>query len=125
VLSQSLSAADLHYVGLARGLSGYVVPSRLYGILAAGRPVLVSADEDSETVRLVREVGCGIVVPPGRPERVAEVLRAAHEGAYDLAELGARGRAYVEQEADRSVAFERYRSLLAGVVDGHSSSSDR
>ena len=76
VLSESLSAADLHYVGLARGLSGYVVPSRLYGILAAGRPVLVAADEDSETVRLVREVDCGIVVPPGRPELVAEVLRA-------------------------------------------------
>jgi glycosyltransferase involved in cell wall biosynthesis len=125
VLSQSLSAADLHYVGLARGLSGYVVPSRLYGVLAAGRPVLVAADEDSETVRLVREVGCGIVVPPGRPELVAEVLRAAHAGAYDLAELGARGRAYVEQEADRLVAFERYRSLLASVIDGRSSSSDR
>ena len=53
-LSLSLGSADLHYVGLARGLSGYVVPSRLYGILAAGRPVLVSADADSETVRLVR-----------------------------------------------------------------------
>jgi colanic acid biosynthesis glycosyl transferase WcaI len=125
VLSQSLSAADLHYVGLARGLSGYVVPSRLYGVLAAGRPVLVSADEDSETVRLVREFDCGIVVPPGRPELVAQVLRDAHDGAYDLAALGARGRAYVEREADRRVAFARYRALLEEVVDGRSSSNDR
>jgi glycosyltransferase involved in cell wall biosynthesis len=124
-LSQTLSAADLHYVGLAKGLSGYVVPSRLYGILAAGRPVLVAADEDSETVRLVREVGCGIVVPPGRPELVAQVLRDAHAGEYDLAAFGGRGRAYVEREADRSVAFARYRSLLAGIVDRRSSSSDR
>src|SRR5581483_2393438 len=38
-LSWSLSTAHLHYVGLGRGLSGYVVPSRLYGILSAGRPV--------------------------------------------------------------------------------------
>src|SRR5690348_7006171 len=45
-LSSSLSAARLHYVGLGRGLSGYVVPSRLYGILSAGRPVLVAADEE-------------------------------------------------------------------------------
>ena len=125
VLSQSLSSAALHYVGLAKGLSGFVVPSRLYGILAAGRPVLVAADEDSETVRLVREVGCGIVVPPGRPDRVADVLRDAHAGAYDLDELGARGRAYVEREADRLVAFGRYRSLLADVVDGRPSSSER
>ena len=37
VLAQSLSAASVHFVGLARGLSGYVVPSRFYGILAVGR----------------------------------------------------------------------------------------
>ena len=122
LLSQSLSAADLHYVGLAKGLSGYVVPSRLYGILAAGRPVLVSADPDSETVRLVEDVECGVVVPPGRPELVAQVLRRAHDGELDLDGMGARGRAYVEQEADRSVAFGRYRSLLAGI---RSASSER
>ncbi len=46
-LSQSLSSADVHVIGLARGLSGYVVPSRLYGILAAGRPVIVAADPES------------------------------------------------------------------------------
>jgi colanic acid biosynthesis glycosyl transferase WcaI len=125
VLSQSLSAADLHYVGLAKGLSGYVVPSRLYGVLAAGRPVLVAADEDSETVRLVREVGCGVVVPPGRPELVAQVLRQARAGELDLAGMGASGREYVEREADSSVAFGRYRSLLAEVAGARSSSSAR
>ena len=76
-LSLSLSSGDLHYVGLARGLSGFVVPSRLYGVLAVGRPVLVSADADSETVRIVEDVGCGLVVPPGRPELVAGVIRNA------------------------------------------------
>src|SRR5580765_2013761 len=86
-LSLSLSAADLHFVGLSRGLSGYVVPSRLYGILAAGRPVLVSADADSETALVVETVGCGIVVPPGRPELVAKALRDAHDGVYDLDEM--------------------------------------
>jgi colanic acid biosynthesis glycosyl transferase WcaI len=111
-LSQSLSAAHLHFVGLGAGLSGYVVPSRLYGILAAGRPVLVSADADSETAMVVESVGCGIVVPPGRPDRVAEVIRAAHDGAYDLEEMGRRGREYVVAEADRGVAVDRYRRLL-------------
>jgi glycosyltransferase involved in cell wall biosynthesis len=111
-LSLSLSAADLHFVGLARGLSGYVVPSRLYGILAAGRPVLVSADADSETAQVVERVGCGIVVPPGRPDLVAEAIRAAHDGAYDLDEMGRRGRDFVVAEADRRVAVGRYRELL-------------
>src|SRR5206468_8966798 len=48
VLSPSLSRADGHFVGLAPGLAGYVVPSRLYGILAVARPVIVSADAVSE-----------------------------------------------------------------------------
>jgi glycosyltransferase involved in cell wall biosynthesis len=122
VLSESLSAAHVHFVGLAKGLSGFVVPSRLYGILAAGRPVVVGADPDSETARLVSEIECGIVLPPGRPELVAKAIREAHDGLHDLETMGAKGRMYVELEADRSVAIGRYRKLLeelAGVAQNH------
>ena len=112
VLPLSLSAAHVHVVGLARGLSGYVVPSRLYGILSVGKPVIVAADEESETARLVREVGCGVVGPPGRPELLAIELRRAYDGVHDLEEMGRRAREYVEAEADRSVAVRRYRDLL-------------
>ena len=116
LLSQSLSSADVHFVGLARGLAGYVVPSRLYGILAAGRPVLVSADEQSETAELVSEVGCGVVVPPGEPELVADAIRSLAAGEHDLVEMGRRGRRYVETEAGRDLAVARYRSLLAELL---------
>ena len=116
VLSESLSGADLHYLGLTKGLSGFVVPSRAYGVLAAGKPLLVSADEECETVRIVRAAGCGIVVPPGRPELVAGAIRDAYEGRLDLEEMGARGRRYVEDEADRGVAIGRYREVLAELV---------
>jgi colanic acid biosynthesis glycosyl transferase WcaI len=111
-LSASLSAAHVHYVGLGRGLSGYVVPSRLYGILAAGRPVLAAADEESETAAVVRAVGCGLVVPPSRPEVVAAAIRELYDGRHDLDEMGRRGREYVVAEADRSIAIDRYRRLL-------------
>ncbi|HST24906.1 MAG TPA: glycosyltransferase family 4 protein [Gaiellaceae bacterium] len=113
VLPLSLAAGNLHFVGLARGLSGYVVPSRLYGVLAAARPVIVSADPDSETAQVVGAVGCGVVLPPGRPELVARVIRDAHDGKLDLEEMGRRGREYVTAEADRAVAVDRYRSVLA------------
>jgi len=115
-LSLSLSTADVHVVGLARGLAGYVVPSRLYGILAAGRPVIVAAEDSSETARLVREIGCGIVIPPARPDLVARTIREAASGGFDLDELGRRGRAYVEDEADRVVAMERYRALVREML---------
>jgi colanic acid biosynthesis glycosyl transferase WcaI len=112
VLPESLSAADIHVVGLAPGLAGYVVPSRLYGVLAVARPVIVAADAESETAQVVEHVDCGIVVPPGRPELLARAIRDAHEGKYDLAAMGTRGREWVEREADRSVAVGRYRDLL-------------
>jgi glycosyltransferase involved in cell wall biosynthesis len=112
----SLSAADVHVVGLAPGLAGYVVPSRLYGILAVARPVIVAADTDSETAQVVERTGCGIVVPPGRPELLARAIRDAHDGKYDLVEMGRRGREWVEREADRSVAVRRYRDLLGELA---------
>src|SRR5207245_5919930 len=65
VLPQSLSAADVHVVGLAPGLAGYVVPSRLYGILAVARPVIVAAEPESETAQVLERAGCGIAAPHG------------------------------------------------------------
>jgi glycosyltransferase involved in cell wall biosynthesis len=56
------------------------------------------------------------VVPPGDPLALAEAIRACHDGAHDLAEMGRRAREYAEAEADRSVAVARYRSLLGEVV---------
>jgi glycosyltransferase involved in cell wall biosynthesis len=116
LLADSLSAADVHVVGLARGLSGYVVPSRLYGVLAVGRPVLAAAETDSETAKVVEQVGCGVVVPPGRPELLARAIRQAHDGELPLDELGRRGREWVAGEGDREVAVERYRALLREVT---------
>lgn len=112
VLARSLSSADIHVVGLAAGLAGYVVPSRLYGILSVGRPVIVAADAESETAQVVQRVGCGVVVPPGRPELLASSIRRAHDGELDLEAMGARGRAFVQTEADRAVALARYRDLV-------------
>jgi colanic acid biosynthesis glycosyl transferase WcaI len=112
VRSLSISSADVHVVGLARGLAGYVVPSRLYGVLAAGRPVIAAAEADSETAQLVARVGCGVVVRPGDPFALARAIRAAHDGEFDLAEMGRRARAFVESEGDRPIAIERYEAVL-------------
>jgi colanic acid biosynthesis glycosyl transferase WcaI len=116
VLPASLSAADIHVVGLAKGLSGYVVPSRVYGIMAVGRPVIVAAEGTSETAQLVESVGCGIVVEPGRPDLLTRVIRLAHGGAYDLEEMGRRAREYAVEEADRKIAINRYRNVLMDVL---------
>lgn len=115
-LADSLSSADIHVVGLARGLVGYVVPSRLYGVLAVGRPVIAAAEDSSETANVVRGADCGVVVPPGRPELLARAIRSAHDGELGLKAMGERGRAFVAAEGDSRVAIGRYRSLLHELV---------
>ena len=118
LLADSLSSADVHVVGLARGLSGYVVPSRLYGVLAVGRPVLAAAEPDSETAKAIDEVGAGVVVPPGRPELLARAIRRAYDGEFELDEMGRRGREWVAGEGDRRIAIDRYRRLLHDLTNG-------
>jgi colanic acid biosynthesis glycosyl transferase WcaI len=118
MLPMSLSSADLHVVGLAKGLSGYVVPSRLYGIMSVARPVLVAAERTSETAQLVEAVDCGVVVEPGRPELLAEQIRRAHAGELDLEGMGRRAREYVVAEADRKIAVGRYRRVFEEVLAG-------
>jgi glycosyltransferase involved in cell wall biosynthesis len=115
-LPESLSTADVHYVGLPTGLAGYVVPSRVYGILAAGRPIIAAVDEESETAALVRGAGCGVVVSASDPSAVASAIRAAVNGEHDLAEMGRRGREWVETNATRDAALARYKQLLADVI---------
>jgi glycosyltransferase involved in cell wall biosynthesis len=118
LLAESLSSGDVHVVGLARGLSGYVVPSRLYGVLAVGRPVIASAEADSETAKVVEAIDAGVVVPPGRPELLARAIRCAYDGELELDAMGARGREWVKSEGDREIAVDRYRRLLRQLADG-------
>jgi glycosyltransferase involved in cell wall biosynthesis len=70
-----LAAADLHLVTIKRGLEGVVVPSKLYGILAAGRAVLALAPDESDAARVIRRTGCGVVVDPDDPAALAAAVQ--------------------------------------------------
>jgi glycosyltransferase involved in cell wall biosynthesis len=85
--------------------------------------VIAAAEDASETAAAVREAGCGLVVPPGDPERLASAIREAR--GLDLDELGRRGRAWVVANADRRSAVERYRALLAEVRSAADDAQER
>jgi glycosyltransferase involved in cell wall biosynthesis len=70
-----LSSGDMHVVTVKRGLEGVVVPSKLYPTLAAGRPVLGLAPEESDVVRIIRRSGCGLAANPDDPNTVVEAIR--------------------------------------------------
>src|SRR5271170_3018553 len=76
-IAHVMMAGDLHIVTVKRGLEGVVVPSKLYSILAAGRPIIVIAPPESDVARFAERDGCGIAVDPDDPPAVAAAVRSA------------------------------------------------
>jgi colanic acid biosynthesis glycosyl transferase WcaI len=92
LLSDSLAAADVHFVSLLPALEGLIVPSKIYGILAAGRPVVFVGDTDGDLARMVREEHCGIAVAVGDSERLAIELRSLRDDPARLESMGTKAR---------------------------------
>lgn len=76
-LENLLSAADIWIIPYRRDTAGVSTPSRLYNILAVGRPVIVVSEVDAEAALTVSENNLGWVVTPDRPEELATALRSA------------------------------------------------
>lgn len=116
-LSEILSAADVHFVSLHPDVTGLAVPSKTYGILAAGRPYIFQGSERSEIARLAREHDVGIVVPPGDPDAVRAAIRSLAADPDRARAMGARGRALAErawEAGGAGVAIERLIFRLDG-----------
>jgi colanic acid biosynthesis glycosyl transferase WcaI len=116
-LCESLGAADVHLVSLEERALGVMVPSKLFGIMAAGRAAIVVAPASSEIARIVVENGCGLVVPPGQPERLAEAIRSLAADRTLGIEMGRRGREALVRVYDRPLACDRLVTLLQEAAD--------
>jgi colanic acid biosynthesis glycosyl transferase WcaI len=112
LLSDSLAAADVHFVSLLPALEGLIVPSKLYGIMAAGRPVVFVGDTASDLARLVREQGCGIAVAVGDSEGLAAQLRALGDDPARLESMGARARELALARYTKEHAVSDWLALL-------------
>ena len=87
-LEDSLAAADVHLASLIPALEGLVVPSKFYGILAAGRPVVFIGDVDGELARIIRANRCGMVVASGQSGELVDAIRYLHEHGRERAAMG-------------------------------------
>jgi len=110
-LTDSFATADLFIVSLQRGLAGYIVPSKLYGILAAGRPYVAAVEDDCEVTALTRRHGCGVVAAPGDADALAAQIRAMYQDRPRAAAMGARARE-AALGFDRRVQVRKYFNVL-------------
>jgi glycosyltransferase involved in cell wall biosynthesis len=115
LLAQSLSAADVHLVSLRPELEGLILPSKFYGICAAGRPTVFVGGGDGEVARLIRRHQCGRTVPVGDGAGLARVVLELAADPAMCRSLGRRARQAFDAEFDKLIAIARWDKLLLEI----------
>jgi len=110
-----MAAGDLHVVTIRRGLEGVVVPSKLYNILAHGRPILAVATERAEVARIVQQYDCGIAADPDDATQVTEAIQCILNKPERLDRMSRQARKMAESY-DRSAELRKFVDVIEEVA---------
>ncbi len=116
-LPEVLAAADIHVVPLRTGLARSSVPSKMYSILAAGRPIVASVDEGTEVARTVEQAGAGLAVPPDDQAAFTGAIERLLDDDDGRQRMGAAGRAFVVGWASPAAVAASYEDLFTELID--------
>jgi colanic acid biosynthesis glycosyl transferase WcaI len=114
-LEDSLAASDVHIVSLIPALEGFILPSKLYGILAAGRPVIFIGDPDGDTSRVIDRAHCGRKVEVGDSSALADVLHDLAARPEICARMGSNARQEFCENFGLARAISRWRQVIEAV----------
>ena len=115
-LSSSLTACDIALITLVPGMKGVSVPSRMYNILAAGKPIIAMAEEGSELALVVREEQVGWVIPPADIDALVRTIHEAKARFVELNAMGKRGREAVERRYRLDHVIRDWTALVRGLM---------
>lgn len=116
-LNDVLASADVHVIVLKKGLAHSSVPSKLYSILAAGRPVVVSLDAETEVSQVVKRANSGLAVPPEDSQAFIAAIRQLIDDPVLRQELGQNGRAFVKSWVSVDMIAQAYLKLFAELAN--------
>ena len=122
-LAISLSAADLHLISMHPNTVGCLNPSKLYGIMAAGTPVLAITPEASDIWKTVTSERIGVAARPGDVSNIKAAIECCASGEVDLEAMGRRARNLVELRYDRKHGCERFSRVIDKYVKRYNVSS--
>jgi colanic acid biosynthesis glycosyl transferase WcaI len=114
-LPYSLGVPDVHWLSLDPKLEGLMVPSKFYGIAAAGKPIVMIGESKGEIGRLVREHQCGTTITPGDTARLADKLRHWSEDPLVITEMGAKARQMLDAQFTRHRALDDWSRVIEQV----------
>ncbi len=113
MLKFSLNAAHIHLITLKKGMKGYIVPSKVYGILASGRPFIAAVDKNSEIDRIVRDFHCGLTVSPSNVSALKEAVLWAFFNKEKIEEMGKNGRKALETFYSRKICTQKFKDIVS------------
>lgn len=117
-IKYSLNAADVHLVVNQKGIKGVSVPSKIYGVLAAGKPILGVLEQGSEAEMLIAKSNSGLVVEPQDYKGIIKAIEDLYKmDKQELKKTGLRGRAYLDENLKRELSINKYRELLNKVLN--------
>jgi colanic acid biosynthesis glycosyl transferase WcaI len=114
-LAESLCALDVHLVSLRPELEGLIVPSKFYGIAAAGRPTIFIGEPDGEIARLIAKYECGLTVRQGDGSGLVQAIWELASDPARLKAMGKRAREAFDAEFTKSIAVARWERLLQDI----------
>ena len=115
-LPEVLASADISLIILRRGIGFDSLPSKTYSIMASGRPIVVSIDEESETWKLINKADAGVWVPPENPSRLADAILTLKQDTNLSKHLGHNGRIWAEQNHSPQNAAAQFEMLINKAV---------
>jgi colanic acid biosynthesis glycosyl transferase WcaI len=111
-LSLSLSVADIHWLTLNPKMEGYIMPSKFYGILAAGRPVIFIGDIEGEIAREIDKIGCGCSLEIGESKKLEDIIIQYADNPEFASKVGNKGRQKFLELYDFPVASMKFLNLF-------------
>jgi colanic acid biosynthesis glycosyl transferase WcaI len=113
---EMMAASDLGLVTLRRDLAELNVPSKVYTLMSAARPILASVPVGSEVAKIIEEANCGFIAPPQDPSGLANQILECREIREELDSMGVQGRKYLLTHLNRKGQTKRYMELIQNSV---------
>jgi glycosyltransferase involved in cell wall biosynthesis len=115
-LESFLAAGDVWIIPYRKQNTGVSVPSRIYNLLAVGRPIIICSEPDAEAAMLVQEENIGWVTPPEDPKAIAEIISLAASSAAGTIAKGHRA-AQIAPRFTPQISLDAYRDLMDALLD--------
>jgi colanic acid biosynthesis glycosyl transferase WcaI len=110
-----LAAPDAHVITVKRGLEGVVVPSKMYGILVAGKPIVAVAAKETDAATLGAKFGFAVSADPDSPEAVAAVIRSLARDGNKVRSMSRAARA-AAPDYDRVKELQKFVNIIEEAV---------